>query len=260
MKFNYKNSTVHYTDTGTGTAILLLHGFLEDYTIWKEIAEKLSKNNRIITIDLLGHGKTGNIGYIHTMENQADMVFTLLKSLKLQKVILIGHSMGGYVSLAFADKYTHSVKGICLLNSTPFSDSEEKKEIRNRAIEVVKNDKTGFLTESIPNLFSEGHRELYKKDIQKLINTARKMEKQGIVNALEGMKIRPDYSSFFKEAQFRKSIIIGREDTVLNLKNLIKTYKGTDVYLIMLKGGHMSYLEDREKCILALESFVKSCN
>ncbi len=110
---SYKNIRVNYTSTGKGSAIVLLHGFLENSFMWNEIIPVLSKRNKVITVDLFGHGKTENLGYIHTMEEQATMVRSLLKTLNIRKATLIGHSMGGYVVLAFAELFPKNTKGIC---------------------------------------------------------------------------------------------------------------------------------------------------
>ncbi|HRN99831.1 MAG TPA: alpha/beta fold hydrolase [Flavobacterium sp.] len=90
---NYKNALVSYTDTGKGTAVVLLHGFLENKTMWNALIQELSTRFRIIAIDLLGHGHTDPLGYLHTMEDNADLVHSVLHELKLRKVILVGHSM-----------------------------------------------------------------------------------------------------------------------------------------------------------------------
>ena len=126
--FTYKNTTIRYHISGKGAAVVLLHGFLEDLTLWDTITPVLSKRNRVVAIDLLGHGKSDNLGYIHTMEEQAEMVKAVLKHLKLRKYTFIGHSMGGYISLAFTKIYPDSVKGICLMNSTAEADTKEKKD------------------------------------------------------------------------------------------------------------------------------------
>ena len=98
----FKNTTISFTDQGKGTAVVLLHGFLENKQMWNAFLSQISKRNRIIAIDLLGHGETECLGYVHTMEDQADMVHSVLQELKIRKVVLIGHSMGGYLALAFA--------------------------------------------------------------------------------------------------------------------------------------------------------------
>ena len=155
----YKNTKISYTDQGKGTAVILLHGFLENKTMWDNYILPLSKNHRVITIDLLGHGQTECLGYVHAMEDQADMVYAILIFLRLRKVILVGHSMGGYVALAYAELYPDYVKGVFLLNSTARADSNERKNNRDRAIKAVKQNYSNFVRLSISNLFSEDNRE-----------------------------------------------------------------------------------------------------
>lgn len=87
------------------------------------------KKNRIICIDLLGHGHTGCLGYVHSMELMAETVEAVLKHLKITRSTFIGHSMGGYVALAFAEKNPDALRGLCLMNSTASPDTLEKKKI-----------------------------------------------------------------------------------------------------------------------------------
>jgi pimeloyl-ACP methyl ester carboxylesterase len=119
----YKNANIHFSSQGKGRAIVLLHGFLENISMWDDIILTLSKKYRVISIDLLGHGKSENIGYIHSMEDQASMIKFVLDALNLRKCVLIGHSMGGYVGLAFAEHFKENIKALCLMNSTALSDS-----------------------------------------------------------------------------------------------------------------------------------------
>ena len=103
MILDYKNAAIFYTDSGKGPAVVLIHGFLENTTMWNVIAPELSKRNRVITIDLLGHGKSDCMGYTHSMELFAETINAVLKQLRIRKCTLIGHSLGGYVALAFAE-------------------------------------------------------------------------------------------------------------------------------------------------------------
>ena len=82
---HFKNTKISYTDQGKGTAVVLLHGFLENQSMWEAFVPELTKKYRIITIDLLGHGETECLGYVHTMEDQADMVHHVLHKLKIRK-------------------------------------------------------------------------------------------------------------------------------------------------------------------------------
>ena len=108
----FKGIDLFYTDQGKGNPIVLLHGFLENSKMWMDLVPEISKKNRVICIDLLGHGKTPCLGYVHTMELMAEAVESILNHLKIKDSIIIGHSMGGYVALAFAEKNPKRVKSI----------------------------------------------------------------------------------------------------------------------------------------------------
>lgn len=258
MKLKYKNIDINYTDKGKGTAIVLLHGFLENSTMWKPFLNKLSKKNRVVTIDLLGHGKTECLGYVHTMEDMAEAVKAVIKHLRLRRVVLIGHSMGGYVALAFADKYSINVKGLCLMNSTATADSREKKINRERAIEAVKHNHKSFIKISISNLFRPKNRPIFKDEITKVQEEALKIPLQGIIAALEGMKVRKDRSKILKSKSFKKMMIIGKHDPVLDYDSLRKQTKGTNVKIVEFPDGHMSHIENRKEFSHAIMHFIEN--
>lgn len=256
-KIIYKNIKISYTDQGKGTAVVLLHGFLENKTMWDNYVLKLSKNYRVITIDLLGHGETECLGYIHAMEDQADMIFAILTSLRIRKVILIGHSMGGYVGLAFAEIYPDYVKGLFLLNSTSRADSIERKNNRNRAIKAVKQNYTNFVRMSIANLFSEGNRELMAKEIEKVKLEALKTPLQGIVASLEGMKIRKDREVLLHFAPYPIHLVLGKKDSVLPYEENSNQIEETKVGLTTFPDGHMSHIENETELNRVLVDFLK---
>src|ERR1035437_2147572 len=115
---DFRNIKVRYSDKGKGRVIVLLHGFLESLEIWEELSAKLSKRFRVIAIDLPGHGQTPVIGYIHSMELMAECVKAVMDSLDLRKYVVVGHSMGGYAALAFAELFPQRVAGLCIFHST----------------------------------------------------------------------------------------------------------------------------------------------
>lgn len=256
--FSYKNINIHFEEKGTGKAVVLLHGFLENSTMWKLISEELSKKYRVVCIDLLGHGETDNLGYIHTMEAQAEMVKAVLNHLKLRKYILIGHSMGGYVALAFAKLFSKNVKGISLMNSTALPDTEEKKINRNRGIVAVKQNHKTFIRIAIPMLFSEGNRTIFSSEIETITNEALKISPQGIIAALEGMKIREDLTSIYNTATFPIQLIIGKQDPALDYASLITQTENTNVEITEFPDGHMSHFENTNKLILSFQNFIKN--
>lgn len=253
----YKNTKISFTDQGKGTAVVLLHGFLENKTMWDKYVSALSKNQRIITIDLLGHGETECLGYVHTMEDQADMIFAVLISLRIRKIVLVGHSMGGYVALAFAELYPDNVKGLFLLNSTSRADSDERKINRDRAIKAVKQNHTNFVRISITNLFNEDNREVFAKEVEKVKLQALKTPLQGIVASLEGMKIRKDREVLLHFAPYPIQLVLGKKDGVLIYDDTIDQIEGTKVELTTFPYGHMSHIENEKELRIVLLEFLK---
>jgi len=253
----YKNTKISFSDVGKGTTIVLLHGFLENQTMWQELVPELSKKYRVITIDLLGHGESGCLGYVHSMEENAEVVKAVLSKLSVRKVIFVGHSMGGYVALAFAEMYPINVKKLVLMNSSSREDNDERKKNRDRAIKAVKKDYTSFVRLSISNLFSPDNRERLNDEIEKIKLEALKTPLQGIVASLEGMKIRKDRNNLLHTAQYPILLILGKKDPVLNYEENIMQIVNTNVKLITFGDGHMSHIENREELIEALLFFLK---
>lgn len=254
----YKNTKISYTEQGKGTAVVLLHGFLENQTMWNAFVPNLAKKNRVITIDLLGHGQTECLGYVHAMEDQADMVHAVLHELKIRKTVLIGHSMGGYIALAFAELYPENIKGLVLLNSTSRADSDERKTNRDRAIVAVKQNYTAFVRMSIANLFSENNREKLINEIESVKTEALKTPLQGIVASLEGMKIRKDREVLLHFAPFPIQLILGKKDPVLIYDENIDQIEGTKVQLTTFDDGHMSHIENQADLKKLFVDFLKS--
>ena len=254
----YKNTKISYSDTGKGTAIVLLHGFLENKTMWQDFIPELSLKNRIITIDLLGHGETECLGYVHSMEDNADVVHEVLSNLRIRKAVFVGHSMGGYVALAFAELFPESIKGLVLLNSTSRADSDERKSNRDRAIVAVKQNYASFIRMSIANLFSEDNREKLIDEIEKVKIEALKTPLQGIVASLEGMKIRKDREVLLHLTPYPKLLILGEKDPVLNLVETKEQIENTTVQLVTFPDGHMSTIENKKELLKVLSLFFKN--
>ena len=253
---NYKNSKIAYSDVGKGSAVVLLHGFLENSTMWKDIVFELSKRNRVICIDLLGHGNTDYIGYVHSMDDMAEAVKEVLNNLRIRRSIFIGHSMGGYVALAFAEKYLKNVKGLCLLNSTAQADNEERKELRKRACDMAQKNYEPLIKMSITNLFFENNRLELIEEVEQVKNEALKVSVRGYIAANEGMCLRDNKEAVLKSIE-KRLIVLGKKDPVLNYELIIDEAKRTNTPLVELPNGHMSHLEDKDETIKILRAFVK---
>ncbi|TCI85834.1 alpha/beta fold hydrolase [Tenacibaculum sp. M341] len=255
----FKKAKISYYVYGENHAksIVLLHGFLENSTMWNTVVDCFSKKYKIVSVDLLGHGNTECLGYIHTMEEIAATVFEVLKAEEIMKTTLIGHSMGGYVALAFIEKYANYVNQLCLLNSTSRADSEERKQIRDRSIQMAKTNYKPLVSMSISNLFSSDKRSDLKKEIEVCREEALKTSVQGYIACAEGMKLRKDRTQILASFSGKKLIISGKNDPVISYDAIVKEANQTASSLITLPNGHMSHIEDSEELLKNLKEFVE---
>lgn len=253
----FKNTKIAYSDSGKGTAIVLLHGFLENRFMWNHFTTVLSNRYRVIAIDLLGHGESECLGYVHSMEDNADAVFAVLSALRIRKAVLVGHSMGGYVALAFAELYPEMIKAVALINSTSRADSDERKQNRDRAVKAVKKDHTSFVRLSIANLFSPDNRELLASEIENVKSEALKTPLRGIVASLEGMKIRNDREVLLHFAAFPVLLALGKKDPVLNYFENADQANNKNVEFVSFPDGHMSVIENSNELLTVLQNFLK---
>lgn len=243
----YKNTPLYYSSAGFGNPVVFLHGFLESSSIWNPFVDELSKKRQVVCIDLPGHGKSGTFGEIHTMEFMAEAVYEILNKLKIEKATFVGHSLGGYVSLAFYKKFPIITRGLVLLNSTPESDTEERKKNRDRAIKIVKRNKESYVSMAISNLLNPKNKELFTEDIEKLKEEAFGFSENGIVAALEGMKIRTDSKDFFAEFKGLKYIVAGEEDPILNYIDIKRVAKLCNSNFKSFSNGHLSFIENKNE-------------
>lgn len=250
---------VRYADVGKGRVVVLLHGFLENLEVWfgNGFAQDLARHYRVIAIDLPGHGKTECIGYVHRMERMAAVVKGVMDELGLRRYTIVGHSMGGYVSLAFAEKYPEHLCGLCLFHSSSYADSHAKKIDRERAIRLVKKSPAKYTSALIQNLFALANVKYFRNEIAWLRRMAAKTKPQGIIASLEGMKIRRSRENVLRNAPFPVLMIAGKRDNVIPLEvsEKQKDIAQDERYLALEKCGHMGFLEAKEKSLKKLTAF-----
>ncbi len=257
MILEYKKANIFYTDQGKGAAIVLIHGFLENVTMWDKITPELIKKNRVIAIDLLGHGKSDCLGYSHSMGVFSETIEAVLKHLRIRKCILVGHSLGGYVALAFAEKHPEKIKGLCLMNSTSIEDDNDRKLLRTRANKMIQNNFINMVKMSFANLFGNKSKTLFKDEIKMALNEALQTSVQGYIAAQEGMKNRVNRSAVLTDNNFKKLIIIGEKDPVLDFETSEEEAKNTNSEFVVFPGGHMSHIENKSELIATLKGFIK---
>lgn len=257
MVLDYKNISIHYRVSGKGSPVVLLHGFLETLNMWDDIRDEISDTHQVISIDLLGHGKTDCIGYIHTMDAMADAVFVVLKHLKIKHADVIGHSMGGYVALALAEKQPQLFKGLCLMNSTFEADDEQRKTLRTRANQMAQTNFESLIRMSFANLFAPESRVTCKKDYEDALQLALKTPVQGYIAAQEGMKLRPNRFEIFKNLKIKTLIIIGKKDSLMDGEKLIHQIEGSTIDYVEFSEGHMSYIENKSDLSYNIKRFIE---
>ncbi len=257
LEFQFKGARFVAEDEGKGPALIFLHGFLENRGMWSDLKKNLPRSFRKISLDLPGHGDSENLGYFHSMEEMAEVVMALIRRLSLRKVVLCGHSMGGYVALAFAEKYPDHLRALILMNSNSRSDSEAKKLHRDRAIALVKQNPQSYIKTAIPMLFSEGNRSSLKEVIAQVRREAQKTSPQGVVAALEGMKIRLDREAILAFAPYPVLMIAAKQDPVLDFEMIREQFEHPGVEPLLLDQGHMSHFEEPEELKQGITRFLK---
>ena len=249
MTFHYKNVPIHYETFGQGSAIVLLHGFLESSTMWNPLIPHVSKNRTVITIDLPGHGKSDVISEIHSMELMAEVVDEILKHLKITSATFLGHSMGGYVALAFAEMFPEKVEKLILLNSTPEADSEERKNNRNRALNVIDQNLRAYVSMAIGNLIAETSKAKFAAEIENLKTEAYSFPAEGIKAAIKGMRDRKDRTAVLRNFNGEKYMVLSKEDPILPISEAKIVAQNCNCSLKIIDGGHLSLIENRESVI-----------
>jgi pimeloyl-ACP methyl ester carboxylesterase len=257
----FKETPVRFSELGKGRVIVLLHGFLESLEIWKNLSEKLSKKFRVVAIDLPGHGESGCLGYIHPMELMAESVHAVLKHLKIRTCLMAGHSMGGYVAMAYAESHPDELKGLCLFHSTAAADNELKKKDRDKMINLVKENKQNIVNQLIPNLFKKENRKIFEEEIKLLKKTARKTTKQSVIAALEGMKDRTEREIILRFSTYPVLFIIGKDDPVINYEAILEQSElpRNSNKLILENTAHMGFIEEKLKTEEAIMDFARTC-
>tara|TARA_B110000046_G_scaffold158079_1_gene169831 strand:+ start:119 stop:895 length:777 start_codon:yes stop_codon:yes gene_type:complete len=244
---------IHYTITGKGASLVLLHGFLLSATIWDELALKLSKKNNVIIIDLPGHGKSGCIAETHTMELMAEVVNFILEENNIDQASFIGHSMGGYISLAFAEKYRSKINTLILLNSSTEEDDPERKIKRDSAIKIIKHHKDVFIKMAIIALFPEDKQNKFQHYIGKYAEEAKSFKAEGIIAAIRGMKNRKDRTSVLTSFKGNKLMISGIEDPLIPFSNSEKISIESQTKLFKVNSGHMSINENIDEIVTVMD-------
>ncbi len=243
-------------------AIVMLHGFLESLEVFDDLADVLADSFCILRCDLPGHGFSGSsVTEVNTMEFMAKAVKAMTDEYKIDKVHLLGHSLGGYVSLAFAEQYPEHYSSLIFAHSTPNPDTEQKKEDRLQQIRIIKEGKTeSLLNLFIPQLFASHHRKKFEEQILKLQVHTEFLEPEGIIATLKGMMERKDYKPFLSQCNQPYTFIFGKEDNFIPYntvaQELIRQFPKAVIYTLE-HSGHIGFIEEQDQFVECLCSFLQ---
>ena len=225
------STALHIADSGVGEkCVVLLHGYLESMYVWDDFTSLLTPSVRVITVDIPGHGISEVKGEVHTMEMVADVLHEMLNSLGIEKVTMVGHSMGGYVSLAFCARYPEQLEGLVLLSSSPNPDTDLKKENRRRL----------------------------KSYIDDLVEQVHITEDDGIVALLGGMIERKDQNDMLRQSSVKQLFILGKKDNYIPVEAAEEFIARNPQAKVawLEESGHMGFIEQPRECADALIEFI----
>lgn len=261
-EFNYQGHQVVYEQTGEGPDLVFVHGFCEDRRMWADFQQPFTQQYRVLTFDLPGFGESSIAGKL-SIRDFAELLKALLDELKINACVLLGHSMGGYIGVAFTELYPELLSGLGLFHSHVYADTEEKKAARSKSVEFVeRNGSVPYVGQVIPSLFAEAFAKANPELVEDLVTKAHAYPPAGLINALEAMRDRPDRSAVLKELDIPVLFILGKEDQAIPYEaSIAQTVLPPITAVHLLEGiGHMGMFEAPEQCREIWRDFLDLVN
>ncbi len=246
-----------FTDEGQGATLLFVHGFPLNRVTWSKQVEAFKANYRVIAPDLRGLGESEATAGGITMTRFAEDLHALLKHLDSGPVILAGHSMGGYVALAFAKAYPQALRGLVLVGTKAGADTTEGATARRATVEKVRADGISVVVDAMaPKMLSAGTTNTAMVAAVRGFMASSKSE--GVIGALLGMAERPDARAWLSEIRVPTLVMAGTEDTIIppsESEAMAKAIPGAQLQLIP-KAGHLVAFEQADAFNQALNDWL----
>ncbi len=257
-----EDSKVYCRKEGEGPVVLLLHGFPEDGELWNQVWPSLSTRYRVLIPDIPGAGKSPLETSRSSIEGMAETIHDLLLQEQSTEAVVVGHSMGGYLAMALAEKYPDMIKGLALVHSTATADTDEKKQTRQKSIDLIrKGGREPFIRQMVPNLFSPAFREANPELVEKQIEKGFKLSPESMISFYNAMINRPDRTLTLKNGVYPLQWIIGVDDKAVPAEVVLPqvTFARVNFVELYRKSAHMSMIEESGKLTSDLAGFIGYC-
>jgi len=259
-KTSFQNADLSWYREGQGPALVLLHGFTEDHRVWRHISAALKDRYTLILPDLHGSGGSGSPAGGSSMEKMAEGVQFILAAEKISQAVVIGHSMGGYVALAFAEMYPEQCAALGLFCSHPFADDENKRAKRDQTMALIREKGNGqFINSFIPGLFAPANVADMAEVIQTLKQINLSFSPEAHIMQLQAMRNRADRSSLLRKWIKPMLVVGGLDDPILPYANVLEAAALAPITVFhgIPAAGHMVHYEKPEKTIALVDEFMK---
>lgn len=257
----FRGGKVCYSVSGEGEVLLLIHGYLESAEVWGGFAEQLAKRYRVLAVDLPGNGRSSDFDTDHTMCFLADSVMAVMDDQKVNRAVVVGHSLGGYVALNIAERYPDRLAGYILFHSHPYPDTDEVKENRMREIGIVESGKKELIYPvNIPRMFAASNLEGFEEAVEKSKQIASAHTGRGIIAVLKGMMGRKDRSAILASGEIPSMVILGRMDNYIDydMTTARLTIPENGSLITLEHTGHMGFIEETERSVAVVDDFISS--
>ena len=255
---SFQHKEIFYRVIGTGKPVVLVHGFGEDGDIWLNQVKFLREKFKLIIPDLPSSGHSAMIDDM-SMKGMAEVIIAIMKAEYCIPCPVIGHSMGGYIALALAEKHPETLSAFGLFHSSAFADSDEKKANRQKGIAFIQQHGAGeFLKTVTPNLFAPDSKEKIPEVIKDLLEQGNNFTPQSLVSYYQAMMQRPDRTDVLQKAAVPVLFIMGKYDNAVPMEDSLKQcHLPQKSYIhILAQSGHMGMLEEADRCNQILEEFL----
>ena len=259
-KILFRGHELVYEISGKGTSVMLVHGFTEDRRIWDPLLAGIENKYKWIIPDIPGSGDSPYNSSLKRISDFAEFIIAVMENEEIKELVLIGHSMGGYISLAFAEKYPEKIRALGLFHSSAYPDSEEKKESRDKNIRFIQHhDPLIFVEQSIPGLFSDSFKAEHPEEIRKLIDLYANFKRESLVQYLDAMKNRPSTTDVLVSITKPVLFIMGEEDKAVPIKDSLELCHLPRIsYIhILTRTAHMGMIENTSLCNSFVDRFLE---